>query len=143
MVRPAIDTPEGKKASKKFRETMLKKYGGEEGIREFHSKIGRLGGMNGRGPNYKGGFASDRERAMEAGRKGGLVSRRDKEFEEVWNKIEKDVIKMYNSGNSIADISRTFKIPYYKIKYRLDKMEAGKDIEDIEKILERIKKGAK
>jgi len=45
-----------------------KKIHGED----FYHKIGTLGGLKSRG----GGFAADRNRAREAGRKGGLASRR-------------------------------------------------------------------
>ena len=64
----------------KAREANLKKYGPD-----FYKNIGRKGGANGKGPGYKGGFASDevgedgltgRERAKIAGAKGGSVSRR-------------------------------------------------------------------
>ena len=49
-----------------------KKVHGED----FYKNIGRLGGLSGRGPGYKGGFASNPELAKIAGRKGGLISRR-------------------------------------------------------------------
>lgn len=51
----------------------------------WYKKIGAKGGSNGKGPGYKGGFASNevgedgltgRERAKLAGRKGGMISRR-------------------------------------------------------------------
>lgn len=52
---------------------------------DFYRVLGARGGRNGKGPDYKGGFASDkkgkdgltgRERARIAGYKGGRVSRR-------------------------------------------------------------------
>ena len=39
---------------------------------DFYSRIGRIGGKNG----HTGGFYTNRELAKEAGRKGGLKSRR-------------------------------------------------------------------
>lgn len=39
---------------------------------DFYAKIGRKGGQNG----TTGGFFANRELAREAGRKGGLISRR-------------------------------------------------------------------
>lgn len=39
---------------------------------DFYAKIGRKGGKNG----HTGGFAANPELAREAGRKGGLISRR-------------------------------------------------------------------
>ena len=60
----------------------MKKYGPD-----FYKRIGARGGANGKGPGYKGGFASDevgedgltgRERAKLAGARGGKISRRTK-----------------------------------------------------------------
>lgn len=62
--------------------TNLKLHG-----KDFYSRIGRIGGCNGRGPGYKGGFASaeigadgltGQERARKYGAIGGRVSRRGK-----------------------------------------------------------------
>lgn len=55
----------GRKAAK----TNKEKYG-----KDFYANIGRKGGRNG----HTGGFASNRALASEAGRKGGLISRRGK-----------------------------------------------------------------
>lgn len=49
--------------------TNIKLYG-----KDFYAKIGAKGGKLGR----TGGFAANRELAREAGRKGGLISRRRK-----------------------------------------------------------------
>lgn len=58
----------------------MKKYGPD-----FYKRIGAKGGSNGKGPGYKGGFASNevgedgltgRERAKIAGARGGAISRR-------------------------------------------------------------------
>lgn len=43
---------------------------------DFYKRIGSKGGSNGKGPDYKGGFAADRERARIAGAKGGRKSTR-------------------------------------------------------------------
>jgi general stress protein YciG len=58
----------GKKASKKNREL----YGND-----FYKRIGAKGGLKSRG----GGFAADHEKAREAGRKGGRISKRGKKIE--------------------------------------------------------------
>lgn len=55
----------------KTREAVYKKYGPD-----YYRNIGKTGGQNGRGPDYKGGFASNRELASTAGAKGGRISRR-------------------------------------------------------------------
>jgi general stress protein YciG len=45
---------------------------------DFYKVQGRLGGLAGKGPNYTGGFAGDRDLASRAGTKGGRISRRGK-----------------------------------------------------------------
>lgn len=76
MARPKKGEPGHLKAISKWRETMLAKYGGEEGLHKKMQSIGRIGGINGCGPDYKGGFAANHELAVAAGRKGGTISRR-------------------------------------------------------------------
>lgn len=46
---------------------------------DFYQRMGRIGGQRG----HTGGFYANRELAREAGRKGGLKSRRSKAKEEV------------------------------------------------------------
>lgn len=58
-----------KAGGQKAAATNRKKYG-----REFYAHIGRKGGRNG----HTGGFAANPELAREAGRKGGLISKRGK-----------------------------------------------------------------
>lgn len=58
-----------KEGAAKARETNLKRHG-----KNFYARIGALGGRKGR----TGGFYANRELAREAGRKGGLISRRSK-----------------------------------------------------------------
>ena len=55
----------------KARETNLKRHG-----KNFYKKIGRKGGKNGFGPDYKGGFGGNHELARIAGAKGGKKSSR-------------------------------------------------------------------
>lgn len=87
MSRPKKGEPGCEAANSKWRESMLKKYGGEEALREMMRQRGRLGGRNGRGEDYQGGFAckqvgadgmTGRERSRVAGAKGGRISRRRK-----------------------------------------------------------------
>jgi general stress protein YciG len=56
----------------KWRETMIKKHGSEQALKEWVCMIGSRGGKNG----TTGGFYANRELASEAGRKGGRISRR-------------------------------------------------------------------
>lgn len=55
----------------KAREANLKRYG-----EDFYKRIGAIGGRNGHGPEYKGGFAANPALARIAGAKGGRISRR-------------------------------------------------------------------
>lgn len=64
----------------KAKKANLEKYGPD-----FYKRIGAKGGSNGKGPGYKGGFASNevgedgltgKQRAKIAGAKGGRISRR-------------------------------------------------------------------
>lgn len=56
-----------KEGGQKTRETNLRKHGSD-----FYKRIGAKGGRNG----HTGGFAANRELAIMAGRKGGLISSR-------------------------------------------------------------------
>ena len=84
MARPKAGTKEGDAASERWRQTMINKYG-VDGVHKKMQEIGAKGGANGKGPGYKGGFASDevgedglngRQRARLAGAVGGKRSRR-------------------------------------------------------------------
>lgn len=61
--------PGTRKGGEKAAQTNKKRYG-----KEFYVRIGALGGKISRG----GGFAANPELAREAGRKGGLKSRKTK-----------------------------------------------------------------
>lgn len=61
-----------KEGGKKAQATNRLRYGDD-----FYGVIGALGGKKSRG----GGFGKDRELAREAGRKGGMASRRPKRIE--------------------------------------------------------------
>lgn len=65
--------PGTKAGAAKAKLTIAKNYGD---ISAFYAKIGRKGGQNGKGPDYKGGFASSRELAARAGAIGGAISKR-------------------------------------------------------------------
>lgn len=61
----------GTKAGGKKASLTNKQLHGED----FYQRIGRKGGQNG----HTGGFAANHELAKEAGRKGGLISKRGKQ----------------------------------------------------------------
>ena len=81
MVRPKAGTEAGERATKKYRETMLKRYGSRENVIEHYKTIGTKGGKL----SCNGGFASylvgedglnGFQRARIAGAKGGRKSSR-------------------------------------------------------------------
>lgn len=72
--------PGNKAGGLKAKKTNIEKYGPD-----FYKRIGAKGGRNGKGVNYRGGFASlnigedgltGSERAKIAGRRGGQISSR-------------------------------------------------------------------
>lgn len=74
----------------KAREANLRRHG-----KDFYKRIGAIGGRNGHGPEYKGGFASNPELARLAGSKGGRISRRgpakkDKDIDEMERILEEE-----------------------------------------------------
>lgn len=76
MARPRKGEKGCQEASNKWKQTMLKKYGGKEG---FHKRVQELGSIGGKTPTSKPkGFAANPELARKAGRKGGAISRRTK-----------------------------------------------------------------
>lgn len=117
MARPKKDTPEGKKALEKWKATMMKKYGTEEEMRRQFSKIGAEGGKNG----HTGGFASRPDIARIAGAKGGSISRRGFSYNKDWEKHKEEIMKMKNRGESVAEISRHFGLPYSMLLIRIKK----------------------
>jgi general stress protein YciG len=86
MPRPSINTKEGQEAVRKYRRSMIKKYGGEEGYEMAMKMRGSKGGQK---KGVKKGFAAHPELAVIAGRKGGRISRRTcapkQEREKLWN----------------------------------------------------------
>lgn len=110
MARPKKGTKEGKIATEKWKKTMVKKYGS---ITNKMREIGRIGGQNGKGPDYKGGFAGNPELARKAGAKGGKISRRGPS-----NKTQKLIDANYTKislmvmdNHSVKDIAEETGIP--------------------------------
>lgn len=62
------------KPNKAWLETMIKKHGSREAVREVQQRIGAIGGKRGN----TGGFYGNRELASRAGKIGGRISRRTK-----------------------------------------------------------------
>lgn len=84
MARPRRGEKGSVEAGNRWRQTMLAKHGGEDGLHRFMQSVGKKGGSV---VGKKGGFASDvvgadgltgRERARKVGVIGGRKSRRTK-----------------------------------------------------------------
>lgn len=102
MARPKKGTPAGDEATKRWHETMVKRYGS---VSNYMANVGRIGGLKGRGPDYKGGFASNKELAITAGAVGGRKSRRGPT---IMPKIEaqKDtILEMRSQGAGVKEIA--------------------------------------
>lgn len=118
MSRAAANTPEGRRASEKWKRTMQQKYGGAS---NFMKGIGAIGGKNGRGPDYGGGFCN-RELARKAGAKGGSISKRTKtHYSEIWDKELPRIIAMIKEDKSDVEIARATNISIGALKTRLKK----------------------
>lgn len=106
MSRPKKNTKAGRAATKKWKETMLKKYGSPEAVHAFMQGIGGKGGRNG----HTGGFASNPELARIAGAKGGSISRRGPKIEV--EKHRATVVQMLADGETVTNIAEETGLPY-------------------------------
>lgn len=92
MSRPRKGEPGHEEASKRWKQTMLKKYGSEEALHKHLQEMGAKGGSHG----VTGGFASNRALARIAGAMGGRVSKRgyklvgEKDGQKIYRKDGKD-----------------------------------------------------
>ena len=109
MARPKKNTPEGELATKRWRETMEKKYGG---VTEKMREIGKIGGQNGKGPDYMGGFAADKERAKIAGAKGGRISRRKGKYTHIMDENKQAIEIVLNKQKTLKDFADEIGVPY-------------------------------
>ena len=76
---------------------------------DFYKKAGQKGGRNG----HTGGFASNHDLAVEAGRKGGMKSKRGKptSFEDMQR-----IVRLHIAGETIADIAKVTGKDYNTVK---------------------------
>lgn len=119
MVRPKKNTKAGELATERWRETMKKKYGD---ISEKMAKVGKKGGTNGKGPDYKGGFASNHNLARIAGAKGGRISRRGISVTDTeLKKRIPEILELYEKEFPMTDISRKLNLPYAKVRGIINK----------------------
>ncbi len=102
MARPKKGTKEGELATKRWRETMEKRYGGPEGAHRLMQRLGQMGGRNG----TTGGFFANRELAVRAGRKSrrGPANNTDK--------YRPIILQMMSDGFPVSEISRITGIEY-------------------------------
>lgn len=114
MARPKKTTPEGKIASEKWRQTMIEKYGS---VTDKMQQIGRIGGLNGKGPDYKGGFAADRERARIAGAKGGHISRRNGKYTRIMDENQEAIKVLLNSNKTLKEFAAELGVPYHSLTW--------------------------
>lgn len=123
MARPKKTTPEGKIASEKWRQTMIEKYGS---VTDKMRETGRIGGQNGKGPDYKGGFAANHEYARKAGAKGGSISRRKSKYHQIFEENRSAIEAVLRSTATVKDLAKALGVPYssllnYIKKYVYDK----------------------
>ena len=115
MPRAKKGTPEGDKAIERWRETIKKKYG--ENWHAHCQNTGRKGGLAGRGPGYKGGFASNHKLASIAGYKGGRISRRNKAAIDKIKNNEDDIKKLIELGVPMTRVAQTYEINEHSLRY--------------------------
>lgn len=126
MSRPKKNTPAGKLATERWRKTMEKKYGN---ITEKMRETGRIGGKNGRGPDYKGGFAGNRELARIAGAKGGHISRREGKYTRIMDENKESIKIVLQSKKSIKDFAEELDVPYKSLSWYIKSRFGGmKDV---------------
>lgn len=118
MARPKKNTPAGKLATERWRQTMEKKYGS---VTEKMRETGRIGGKNGKGPDYKGGFAADNERAKKAGAKGGKISRRTSKYHQIFEENRDAIEAVLRSTASVKDLAKSLDVPYSSLLHYINK----------------------
>lgn len=109
MSRPKANTLAGAIATERWRATMEKKYGN---ITNKMKEIGRIGGQNGKGPDYKGGFAGNRERARLAGAKGGKISRRKGKYTHIMDENKEAIKIAVDNGMVLQTFADDLGVPY-------------------------------
>ena len=118
MARPKKTTPEGKIASEKWRQTMIEKYGS---VTDKMRETGRIGGQNGKGPDYKGGFAASHEHAKKAGAKGGKISRRTSKYHQIFEENRSAIEAVLRSTATVKDLAKALGVPYSSLLHYINK----------------------
>lgn len=108
-------------ATRKWRESMLARFGSEEALRRHLQGMGRSGGKKSTG----GGFASNRQLAREAGRKGGMMhaargTSEDYGYEKIWAEHGAEITAKYESRtHSAQQLAEEYGMPASSIRYRI------------------------
>lgn len=122
MGRPKKNTPAGKLATERWRKTMQERYGD---ITAKMQEMGRKGGKNGKGPDYKGGFGGDRELAKRAGQKGGRISRRGGKYTAILDENKEFIIESVKKHATIQSIADELGIPHRSVRWYIQSRFGG------------------
>ena len=122
MGRPKKDTPAGKLATERWRNTMQERYGD---ITAKMQEMGRKGGKNGKGPDYKGGFGGDRELAKRAGQKGGRISRRGGKYTAILDENKEFIRESVKQKATIQSIADELGIPHRSVRWYIQSRFGG------------------
>ena len=106
-----------KNGAAKAATTIKEKHGAD-----YYARIGAIGGRNGSGPGYTGGFAADRELARTAGAKGGQVSRRGPRVD------LKQVEAAMNGGAGYQQIAEQFGVTEITAKRYIERINKQNDL---------------
>lgn len=108
MARPKKGAKGCEEANRKWRETMLKRYGGKEALHKQMQSIGRAGGLNG----HTGGLYGDPERARIIGAKGGSISKRKSKYLHIFEYNHDEIVGAMNGARTLSGLSRELRVPY-------------------------------
>jgi general stress protein YciG len=122
MSRPCKNTPAGKLATERWRKTMQERYGD---ITAKMQEMGRKGGKNGKGPDYKGGFGGDRELAKRAGRKGGRISRRKGKYTAILDENKEFIRESVKKNATVQSIADELGIPHKSVRWYIQSRFGG------------------
>lgn len=122
MGRPRKNTEAGKLATERWRKTMQERYGD---ITAKMQEMGRKGGKNGKGPDYKGGFGGDRELAKRAGQKGGRISRRGGKYTAILDENKEFIRESVKNKATIQSIADELGIPHRSVRWYIQSRFGG------------------
>lgn len=108
MPRPKRGEPGAKEASRKWKKTMLKKYGDKQNLHKRMQALGSVGGRRSR----NGGFAANRALARIAGAKGGKKSKRGAEVRAYITEQRDYIVTKYHAGMSVPMIAKDLGVGY-------------------------------